>query len=285
MLLTDLKLISGETKTNLNLPAAGSEGDIAGSSSEGDDHHRLGKSSPFGRLQFPRDSGCYDAKSDQPDTGNNLDSVVEQCNNEILARVRRAQKNTVNLKEDHNNLSNQRNSGLKEELPYHHNSNQRSPSLKEELPYHHNSNQRGSGLKEEPAYHGNSANQRNPANLKEELSLHKGLAKEELSNQGNATVDRRPKDSYVSVRGRTTLVDPCRGGLRAGRQEHVAHVEEKLTAVKYVVGGDVEGRGWLSERSSDSGVSSSSLSSGNAAKEQRPVPGQADRRPTSATAK
>lgn len=86
-----------------------------------------GTCSPFNRRQFPRDSGCYDAslKSnrqtnkpppsssplDESDTNNssenqfcdnknNLDAVVEQCNNEILARVRQAQKNSMNLKEE-----------------------------------------------------------------------------------------------------------------------------------------------------------------------------------------
>ncbi|XP_056641617.1 uncharacterized protein LOC130448333 isoform X4 [Diorhabda sublineata] len=34
------------------------------------------------------------------DNKNNLDSVVEQCNNEILARVKQAQKNLINLKEE-----------------------------------------------------------------------------------------------------------------------------------------------------------------------------------------
>ncbi|CAG9817953.1 unnamed protein product [Phaedon cochleariae] len=122
---------------------SGSEGDIAGSMSSGDEQHRTticGNNvihtsretigSPFGiRRQFPRDSGCYDAppskgggnnrqnnhrltsptqgESDTSDsagfsetTRNNLDSVVEQCNNEILARVKQAQINSINLKEE-----------------------------------------------------------------------------------------------------------------------------------------------------------------------------------------
>lgn len=80
-------------------------------------------SSPFNRQQFPRDSGCYEASSlknssrqpqhlspqDESDTSdnissftdntNNLDAVVQQCNNEILAHMRQAQKNTLNLKD------------------------------------------------------------------------------------------------------------------------------------------------------------------------------------------
>ncbi|XP_018575486.1 uncharacterized protein LOC108914213 [Anoplophora glabripennis] len=222
---------------------AGSEGDIAGSSSECDEHHRLtreagGKCSPFGRRQFPRDSGCYDAplkstrqnqhaspqgESDTSDSAgfsdnrNNLDSVVEQCNNEILARVRQAQKNSINLKE---------------ELSY-------QPNIP--------SNAIPGG--EQP---------------------------------------RKPKDSYVSVRGQTTLVDPCRrnnvlnrGASGRKNLEEQCEADQKLTSVKYVVGGggaDLDGgtpnsigRSCLSERSSDSGVSSSSLSSANT-RDSRPVP-------------
>jgi SAM and SH3 domain-containing protein 1 len=56
------------------------------------------QSSPFGRRHFPRDSGCYEGsplpasqlhqlrrRSGHED--NNLDSIVEQCSNEILKRV------------------------------------------------------------------------------------------------------------------------------------------------------------------------------------------------------
>ncbi|XP_050293131.1 uncharacterized protein LOC126733777 isoform X2 [Anthonomus grandis grandis] len=74
---------------------SGSDLDIAGSSSENDDQRQQRK--PFGRRHTSRDSGCYDShkrahvspQSDVSDQGdkNNLDSVVEQCNNEILARV------------------------------------------------------------------------------------------------------------------------------------------------------------------------------------------------------
>ncbi|KAH1012541.1 hypothetical protein HUJ05_011685 [Dendroctonus ponderosae] len=89
----DLRLIYG------TFPA-GSDADIAGSSSENDDQRQ--RRTPFNRRHLSRDSGCYDGhkrthaspQSDASDHGdkNNLDSVVEQCNNEILARVRQAQQ-------------------------------------------------------------------------------------------------------------------------------------------------------------------------------------------------
>lgn len=75
--------------------AAGSDADIAGSSSENDEQRH--QRTTFARRHPSRDSGCYDGhkrthvspQSDVSDHGdkNNLDSVVEQCNNEILARV------------------------------------------------------------------------------------------------------------------------------------------------------------------------------------------------------
>lgn len=216
-------------RKQLNRLPAGSEGDIAGSSSDGDDPNRVlpleatGTCSPFGRRQFPRDSGCYDAslKSNRQahhhvspqgesdtsettgfsDTTNNLDSIVEQCNNEILARVRQAQKNSLNLRED-------------------------------------------------PIYQPNIPN--------------------------STSIDKLPpsskaKDSYVSVHGQTTLVDPC----RKLRRRNNADEDSRFHVVKYVVGGsDVSETGssvillgskgaCLSEKSSDSGVSSSSISSSN----------------------
>lgn len=224
--------------------SAGSEGDIAGSSSEGDDRalrmEAGGTCSPFGRRQFPRDSGCYDAalksshqkhhtspqgESDTSDNAgfcdntNNLDSVVEQCNNEILARVRQAQKNSLNLKE---------------ELSY----------------------------------------QPNIPNIPNSSSTDK--------------LQKKPKDSYVSVHGQTTLIDPCRRNMlnrASGRKynEELCEADQKLTSVKYVVGGGSElglnenssinvlGRSCLSEKSSDSGVSSSSLSSANLKDSRQPV--------------
>lgn len=199
-----------------------------------------GTCSPFGRRQFPRDSGCYDAslkssrqthhlspqgESDTSDnttafsdTTNNLDSIVEQCNNEILARVRQAQKNSMNIKEDLYNIPNN--------IP---------------------------------------------------------------NSSSNEKLQRKAKDSYVSVHGQTTLVDPCRKNLRGRRPNSNADEAcepEKFTTVKYVVGGNGDlsesggsvtllGKGGcLSEKSSDSGVSSSSISSANP-KESRPaVPNQ-----------
>ncbi|KAK5649394.1 hypothetical protein RI129_000423 [Pyrocoelia pectoralis] len=221
---------------------SGSEGDVAGSSSEGDEHNKCrimgvgGTCSPFERRQFPRDSGCYDAslkssaqmhhaspqdESDTSDnngfcdTSNNLDSVVEQCNNEILARVRQAQKNVINLKED-------------------------------------------------------AAYQPNITNLPNSSSADK--------------IQQKAKDTYVGIHGQTTLIDPCRrnllnrGSYRKNTNiEDSCEADQKLTTVKYVVGannelslgeggnaGNMVGRsGCLSEKSSDSGVSSSSLSSAN----------------------
>ncbi|CAH2004679.1 unnamed protein product [Acanthoscelides obtectus] len=135
---------------------------------------------------------------------NNLDSVVERCSNEILAR--QAQKNSVNLKE---------------ELSY-------QPNI--------------------------------PNSASTELQQHQTIQQ------------RKPKDSYVSVHGQTTLIDPCRRSLSKGRtKEEICETDPKLASVKYVVGGgaddlgtlNVLGRSCLSEKSSDSGVSSSSLSSGN----------------------
>ncbi|KAJ8917209.1 hypothetical protein NQ315_012701, partial [Exocentrus adspersus] len=222
---------------------SGSEGDIAGSSSEGDEQHRLtqevgGKCSPFGRRQFPRDSGCYDAplkvrlnqhispqgESDTSDSAgfsdnkNNLDSVVEQCNNEILARIRQAQKNSINLKE--------------------------------------------------------------------ELSYQPNIPSNTIPNSTSGELQRKPKDSYVSVHGQTTLVDPCRRNVlnrsSSGRKnlEEQCEADQKLTSVKYVVGSaeldggaqNLIGKSCLSEKSSDSGVSSSSLSSANVnVKDSRPT--------------
>lgn len=227
---------------------AGSEGDVAGSSSEGDEHNKCralgmgGTCSPFERRQFPRDSGCYDAslKSSQQmhhtspqdesdtsdnngfcDTTNNLDSVVEQCNNEILARVRQAQKNALNLKED-------------------------------------------------AAYQPNIPN-----------------------SSSTEKIQQKAKDTYVGIHGQTTLIDPCRRNLlnRSSYRknnlssEDTCEADQKLTTVKYVVGGSNElpladsgttgnlvGRGGcLSEKSSDSGVSSSSLSSANHKDGRQPV--------------
>lgn len=200
-----------------------------------------GTCSPFGRRQFPRDSGCYDAslkssrqthhlspqgESDTSDnttafsdTTNNLDSIVEQCNNEILARVRQAQKNSMNIKEDLYNIPNN--------IP---------------------------------------------------------------NSSSNEKLQRKTKDSYVSVHGQTTLVDPCRKNVRGRKPNSNAddscETDQKFTTVKYVVGGSTDlnesggsvtllGKGGcLSEKSSDSGVSSSSISSANPKESRPPVPNQ-----------
>ncbi|CAH1184411.1 unnamed protein product [Phyllotreta striolata] len=213
---------------------SGSEGDVAGSSSECDEHRRLdagpggGGGSPFGRRQFPRDSGCYEAgakparqrqrqRESYASDGdkNNLDSVVEQCNNEIMARVKQAQKNLINLKE---------------ELAY-------QPNI--------------------------------PNSASVELQL---------------LQQKKPKDSYVGVHGQTSLIDPCRKS--AGRPLSGGCARKNLDDAadeKYIQSGttsndlgleagsaNVLGRSCLSEKSSDSGVSSSSISSANT-KETRPV--------------
>ncbi|XP_049820175.1 uncharacterized protein LOC109604107 isoform X3 [Aethina tumida] len=173
---------------------SGSEGDVAGSSSECDDHQKNfslqtgGTCSPFGRGQFPRDSGCYDAalksscvahqtspegesNSDNNtgfcDNKNNLDSIVEQCNNEILARVRQAQKNSQNLKE--------------------------------------------------------------------ELSYHPNIPNKAITT-GGPDLQKKTKDSYVSVHGQTTLVDPCRKNFTnrsvIRKTEDICEADQKLSTVK-----------------------------------------------------
>lgn len=238
---------------NWDFVLAGSEGDVAESSSECDEHNKLqlrgGTCSPFERRQFPRDSGCYDAslKSSQQthptsspheesdmsdsngfsDTTNNLDAVVEQCNNEILARVRQAQKNVLNLKE-------------------------------------------------EQIYQPN-------------ITTSAGIPNSSSSDRVHKT-----KDTYVGIHGQTTLIDPCRRTVlnrssyrkNNPNMEDTCEADQKLTMVKYVVGGgstdvalndatasgNLVGRGaCLSEKSSDSGVSSSSLCSANLKDGRQPV--------------
>lgn len=93
-----------------DIDSATSDGDIAESSSENDDHrlnimHKKNSLSPFGRRHFPRDSGCYEGSpvpqcvslnqnNLQTEDPNNLDSVVAQCSNEILKRVENAARRT-----------------------------------------------------------------------------------------------------------------------------------------------------------------------------------------------
>lgn len=84
-----------------------SDGDVAGSSSENDEHRfnqmNIKKYSPFGRRHFPRDSGCYEGspvpnvnQSHQStvidESANSLDDVVAQCSSEILKRVESARR-------------------------------------------------------------------------------------------------------------------------------------------------------------------------------------------------
>lgn len=94
----------------------GSDGDIAGSSSENDEArlNNINKkhgTSPFGRRHFPRDSGCYEGSpvptSQTPtqtinstDDSNSLDDVVTKCSTEIMKRVEsaRRQKDVPGLK-------------------------------------------------------------------------------------------------------------------------------------------------------------------------------------------
>lgn len=205
--------------------------------------------SPFGRRQFPRDSGCYDASvksgriahhsspqeesdtSDQVgfcDNTNNLDSVVQQCSNEILARVKQAQ-------------------------------NHSKTSLKDECV----------------------------------SSYLPNIPVNNITNSPSVEKLPRTKDSYVGAHGQTMLVDPIKRGVLnrgSGRKisastssttavaEDICEADQKLTVVKYVVGGSsdlglgcesgnivssLNRGGCLSEKSSDSGVSSSSLSSAN----------------------
>lgn len=86
----------------------GSDGEIAGSSSENDEvrFNQLNNkhaSSPFGRRHFPRDSGCYEGSPvpafqnikppHQNDEVNSLDDVVQACSTEILKRVESARRN------------------------------------------------------------------------------------------------------------------------------------------------------------------------------------------------
>lgn len=98
-----------------DIDSATSDGDIAESSSENDDHrlniiHKKNSLSPFGRRHFPRDSGCYEGtpvpcgvvlnqnnhnlENNLEEDPNNLDSVVAQCSNEILKRVENAARRT-----------------------------------------------------------------------------------------------------------------------------------------------------------------------------------------------
>jgi hypothetical protein len=91
--------------------------DVAGSSSENDDSRIQKKNSlsPFGRRHFPRDSGCYEGSPlpnlnaiQSTDDANCLDSVVNQCSNELMKRVdnlRRASKDDSTTPKSLNRLT------------------------------------------------------------------------------------------------------------------------------------------------------------------------------------
>ncbi|XP_066149643.1 SAM and SH3 domain-containing protein 1-like isoform X1 [Euwallacea fornicatus] len=190
---------------------SGSDPDIAGSSSENDDQRN--RRTPFNRRHLSRDSGCYDShkrahaspQSDASDHGdkNNLDSVVEQCNNEILARVRQAQQNQINLKG---------------EVVY-------------------------------------------------DLNI--------------PVLERRAKDSYVSMHGQTSLLDPSKRGVQIRKRSDEFCESDQKFSVKYVANSEISeqvqlniiSKSCLSEKSSDSGVSSSSLSSTLKERDNRPIGG------------
>uniref|UniRef100_A0A1A9WDR7 SAM domain-containing protein n=1 Tax=Glossina brevipalpis TaxID=37001 RepID=A0A1A9WDR7_9MUSC len=110
-LLTAVQLLHDIESTNF--PQTGSDGDIAGSSSENDETrlNNINKkhgTSPFGRRHFPRDSGCYEGSpvpsSQTPtqtlgvstDESNSLDDVVTKCSSEIMKRVESARKQKDN---------------------------------------------------------------------------------------------------------------------------------------------------------------------------------------------
>ncbi|XP_019772734.2 uncharacterized protein LOC109546269 isoform X2 [Dendroctonus ponderosae] len=190
---------------------SGSDADIAGSSSENDDQRQ--RRTPFNRRHLSRDSGCYDGhkrthaspQSDASDHGdkNNLDSVVEQCNNEILARVRQAQQ---------------------------------------------------SQTKGESVY---------------DLNI--------------PPLERKARDSYVTMHGQTSLLDPSKKSMpnRKVPGEEFCETDPKFSSVKYIANSDIPdstslnilGKSCLSEKSSDSGVSSSSLSSTLKERDNRPIGG------------
>jgi len=97
--------------------------------------------------------------------------------------------------------------------------------------------------------------QKNALNLKEELDYHPNIPTNDM---------KRAKDSYVSVHGHTSLIDPCKRTLllRNKKTEEVdGHVKytagiEESTSINVFLRNNA-----FSEKSSDSGISSSSLSS------------------------
>ncbi|XP_050329296.1 uncharacterized protein LOC126758899 isoform X1 [Bactrocera neohumeralis] len=109
-LLTAVQLLHDIESTHFS--QTGSDGDIAGSSSENDETrlNNINKkhgASPFGRRHFPRDSGCYEGSpvptSQTPtqnipstDESNSLDDVVTKCSSEIMKRVESARRQKEN---------------------------------------------------------------------------------------------------------------------------------------------------------------------------------------------
>ncbi|XP_037951195.1 SAM and SH3 domain-containing protein 3-like isoform X1 [Teleopsis dalmanni] len=109
-LLTAVQLLHDIESSNFS--HTGSDGDIAGSSSENDEArlnniNKKHAASPFGRRHFPRDSGCYEGSpvptSQTPtqavnstDDSNSLDDVVTKCSSEIMKRVESARRQKEN---------------------------------------------------------------------------------------------------------------------------------------------------------------------------------------------
>lgn len=247
--------------------AAGSENDIHGSSSEGDDSKRVISNqvdSPFGRRQFPRDSGCYDAplhiktsplihRSDNSDheqnssdnasnSPNNLDAVVQQCNNEILKRVESAQQghklNTIKddrIEQYHPNIP-VPNSIVSGSL-----SSDKCVRTMDSYVV-----ARGQTVSVEPS--------RTRSNIISRAALRKNTIPSLLTKSNNTA--SRNATANNAHQNQTVVEDICES-------------DHKLNVVKYVVGsgnsniqeGSSSSGGCLSEKSSDSGVSSSSLSS------------------------
>lgn len=262
----------------LYLTFAGIEGDIHGSSSEGDDTKRVmthQMDSPFGRRQFPRDSGCYDAplhiktsplihRSDNSDheqnssdnasnSPNNLDAVVQQCSNEIMKRVESAQQalkmNTIKddrIEQYHPNIP-VPNSIVSGSI-----GNEKCVRTMDSYVV-----ARGQTVSVEPS--------RSRSNIISRAALRKNTIPS-LLKSGSSSNSRSPS-----------------GGAHQQSQavEDICESDHKLNVVKYVVGnssnnssqeGSGSGGGCLSEKSSDSGVSSSSLSSAPRESSAKPQP-------------
>lgn len=247
----------------------GSEGDIHGSSSEGDDSKRgmtHQVESPFGRRQFPRDSGCYDAplhiktsplihRSDNSDheqnssdntsnSPNNLDSVVQQCSNEILKRVESQQAHKLNTIKDDRIEQYHPNIPVPNSIVSNSGNNEKCVRTMDSYVI-----ARGQTVSVEPS--------RSRSNIMNKSALRKNAIPSLLKNSSN------------NVSSRSAAVQQA--GIPHSLAEDICESDHKLNVVKYIVGGvnsanqeptsGGSGGGCLSEKSSDSGVSSSSLSS------------------------